>query len=313
MTDFSDRDIDATMDQFEAAVSARPLDLPEVTLRRALLALDGSNQDRAVLDVGRAVAARLGSGLVLTYAYERPGADAEHDSYLVRQAEQLAAGGVDIEHARAEGGGRAFQQILSVAEAKACDFLVLPSPYLENIDDLGRASVGTTTDVLLHRRSCPLLIVRKPAANVRERLENIVVPLNLLARHAAEAAAWSLKLAPEDGLIHLLAIVDDDMLETMRHLVGQSFAADDMDEATLAGLGRPDMAGFVAAVQRRAAAADIDCRVSIRHGDVVPAVSEFANAEPCLLVVGCGKSSGSDSYQRALALIRESANPVLVV
>ena len=111
----------------------------------------------------------------------------------------------------------------------------------------------------------------------------------------------------------MLAAVDEEMLDAVRHLVGQSFRAADIDEATLAGLRTPDIASVIAAVARRAAELDIDSRVTVRHGPLIPTLADFANNEPCLLIVGCGAECGASSYQRALALIRESANPILVV
>lgn len=176
MTDFSNRDIDATMSRLEAAATATPLDVPRLEVRRVLLALDGSNQDQVILKLSRALIDRLGCPVLLTYAYEQAIADAEKDRYLAEQAAALAAGGIETAHARGQSGSRASRQILELAEAYSCDLLVLPSPYLKDFQDLGRASVGTTTDILLHQRATPLLIVRKPAENVRNRLENVVLP-----------------------------------------------------------------------------------------------------------------------------------------
>lgn len=307
MTDFSDRDIDVTVSQFEAAASAHPVDLPQLEIGRILLALDGSNQDRAVLDLGRAIAARLGSGVLLTYAYEEVEAP-EKDSYLAEQARGFAGKQPSIAQARA---GRAYARILELVRAHGCDLIALPSPYLEDFRDLGRASVGSTTDILLHRRAAPLLIVRKPAETVRDRLEHIVLPLNLLSSRGAEAAAWALQLVPPGGTIHLLAVVDEEMLDAVRHLPGEPFRAADLDETMLAGLGKPHLAGLVAVVQRRAAEIGVQCRVTVRHGALVATVAEFANAEPHLVIVGC--SDESSAFQQALALVRASTNPVLAV
>jgi hypothetical protein len=313
MTDFSNRDIDATMSRFEAAATATQLDVPRIEVRRALLALDGSNQDHAVLNLSRALMNRLGRPVLLTYAYDQPTADPEKDRYLAEQAAALAGGGIETAHARDTSGGRAFQQILKLAETHACGLLVLPSPYLEDFQGLGLASVGTTTDVLLHQQATPLLIVRKPAESVRDRLENVVLPLNLVSPQSADAVAWALKLVPEGGMVHLLAVVDEEMLDAVRHLLAQSFEAKDIDDATLGGLGRSDMAGFVATMQSRAAEATIDCRVSVRQGSFIPTIAEFANAEPCLLIIGCGGDCAARNYQWTLALVRQSVNPVLVV
>ncbi|MBK4723298.1 universal stress protein [Azospirillum sp. YIM DDC1] len=314
MTDFSNLDLDATINQFEAAASAQRMEVPGLTVRRMLLALDGSNQDRAVLELGRAVATRLGCAVLVTYAYEQSTPDSEKDRYLAEHAMALGrAGRIEAAHARAPGGGRAFRQILDLSKAHGCDLSMFPSPYLEDFQDVGGSSVGTTTDVLVHRRSNPLLVVRKPAENVRDRLERVVLPLNLLSERGAEAAAWALGLTPSDGTIHLLAVVDEEMLDAVRHLVGQSFRAAEVDEASLAGLGRPDVAGLVAVIQRRASEANVDCRVTVRHGPLIQTVAAFANGEPGLLVVGCGDDCAASDYQRTLGLLRESRNPVLMV
>lgn len=305
MTDFSNLDIDATINQFEAPASAQLMEVPKPAVRRMLLALDRSNQDRAVLDLGGAVAAQLGCPVLVTYAYEQGAADADNDRYLAERAAALKA-----THARAPGGGRAFRQILELTKSHGRNLVAFPSPYLEDFEDVGGSSLGTTTDVLIHRCSTPLLVVRKPAEAVRDRLERVVLPLNILSERWIEAA-WA--LAPADGAIHLLGVMDEEMLDAVRHLVGQSFRAAEVDEATLAGLGRPDIAGFVAAVQRRASEGGIDCRVTVRHGPLIQTVAAFANEAPCLLVVGCGDDCAASDYQTTLAILRESRNPVLIV
>ncbi|HKK29735.1 MAG TPA: hypothetical protein VKA18_04995 [Alphaproteobacteria bacterium] len=311
MTDFEDRDIEQNARLFQAAISARHIDLPAVEVKRMLIALDGSNQDRAVLDLSRAVATRLNAEILLTYAFEAPQTDEKHERYLTERLESLNAQGFAAKSSRAEQGARAYRQILALARPD--DLIVTASPFLEDYLDLEGASVGTTTDILLHRRAGPLLTVRKPAERVRARLEDVVLPLHLCEEHDADAVAWALRLVPEDGIVHLLAIVDDELLAEFSHLVGESFHPEDMSEETLAGLGHPHTAGLVAAAQRQAAEQGIDCRVTIRHGHLIPAIAEFVNEEPRLLVIGCDSTAAAGHYQRAAALVRESANPVLVV
>ena len=154
MTDFSNLDIDATINQFEAAASARHLDVPELRVRRALVVFDGSNQDRQVFDMGRAVAERLGCGIVLTHVPQHANGVGESERYVAEKLEAARTRvGVDVTSAPSSHTGPAFRQILSVAAAQGCDLIVFPSPYGENFEDLGRASVGSTTDMLLHHRT----------------------------------------------------------------------------------------------------------------------------------------------------------------
>lgn len=313
MSDFSDRDIDTTIHQFEAAVSARPFEIPGIKVHRILVALDRSNQDGAVLAVSRAVAARLRAKLILTSAHEEGAPDVGEGSYLSEVTAQLVSAGFEAEAFLSEPSGRAFSQILDAALAQRCDLIAFPSPYQEDFQDLGRASVGTTTDMLLHRRTGPLLIIRKPAERAREQLEDVIVPLGLLSEKAEKVAAWALELVRANGVIHLIGTVDEELMHALGHLVGASFQAEEVDEAKLAGLEQPEAAGFIGAIQRRAAERGIGCRVTVERGQLVSAVAEFANAQSSLIVVGCGSACAASDYQRTLALIRESENPVLVV
>ena len=310
MSDFSNRDIDTTVLEFEAALSARKFDIPDIRLARILVALDGSNQDRSVLDLSRAMATRFGARLLVTYAPEQAVADL--DGYVSRAAAELRGAGFEGEPVLPAQSGRAFNQILEVARKEDAELIAFPSPYLEDFRDLGGSSVGTTTDMLLHRRTGPLLIVRKPAENVREQLEDVIVPLGLLSDAPEEIAGWAIEVAPSDGLIQLVAVADQGVMRSLGRLIGAAEAGD-LDSDRLAALGDPETAGFIGAVQRRAAEAGIQCRVRVEEGELVSAVSAVANEQPCLLLIGCGAECAGADYQDVAALVRQSRNPVLVV
>lgn len=310
MSDFSNRDVDTTMHQFEAALSARKFDISDVRLGSILVALDGSNQDRSVLDLSRAMATRFGAGLLVTYAPEQ--AMDDHDGYVSRAVAELRSAGFRGETVLPGQRGRAFHQILEVARDRNADLIAFPSPYLEDFRDLGGSSVGTTTDMLLHRRTGPLLIVRKPAENVREQLEDVVVPLGLLSDRPEQVAAWAIQVAPTDGLIQLVAVADQGVMRSLGRLIGATDAGE-LDSDRLAGLDDPETAGFIAAVQRRAAELGIDCRVRVEEGHLVSAVSAIANEQPCLVLLGCGADCAGADYQEVAALVRQSRNPVLII
>lgn len=311
MSDFSNRDIDTTVDQFEAALAARKFEIPQIGLNRMLVALDGSNQDRAVLDLSRAIAARFHARLLVTLAPEATLNSGQRE-YVSQAAAELSNAGFDAEPALPNESGRAFDQILNVALDQRVELIAFPSPYLEDFRDLGAASVGTTTDLLLHRRTGPLLIVRKPAENVREQLEDVVVPLGLLSGRPELVAAWAIAVAPADGLIQLVGAVDQGVMRSLGKLIGATRAGA-LDSDRMAGLDDPETAGFIGAVQRRAADLGIDCRVRVEEGDLVSAVSAVANEQPSLVVAGCGAECTTADYQDVAALVRQSKNPILVV
>lgn len=323
MTDFSRDDIADSMSSFEAAVSAPHVEIPAVAPKTILLALDGSNQDPAAVALATAVAANAGATSVqLTFAYEGP-PDAGRDSYLAEQARHIAARAAQlvVGHSRAgtppgaAEAARPFQQILELAEERHCDLIVTVAPYLDDYAQLGTASTGTNLDMLLRRRRTPLLVVREPYADVEGCLEHLIVPLNLLGARGPEALAWAFRLvAPASGTVHLLAVADTEAMEAAAPLVGRPLEPEEIDERELANLVSSPATGLVAAAQRRAAEANIACRVSIRVGHPLGELLEFARQQQrSLIAAGCPENCSATGYLRVQALIRESPDPVLVV
>ena len=321
MTEFDRDDITDTMSSFEAAVSARRQQLPDVSARNVLAAVDGSNQDGAVLALAAEVTVRSGATrLHLTYAYEGP-ADAARDDYLAARVHELSArtASLAVTHSRTgapagTAANRAFQQILDLAAKEGCDLITTAAPYLDEFEQLGTASTGTTLDMLLRHRRTPLLVVRAAYPDVIRCLDRAVVPLNLLGVRGEQALGWAMRLVrPAAGTLHLLALADTEAVAAVGPLIGRTLAPGEMDERMLAGLVKPETAGLVAAAQRGAAHAGLACRVSIRLGEPVQEVVAFAHSlERCLLVTGCPDQCSATGYLRVQALIRESPYPVLV-
>lgn len=323
MTEFDRDDITDTMSSFESAVSARHQEIPHVSPHKILAALDGSNQDAAALALASAVARRGGAAAVhLTYAYEgQP--DAERDTYLHARARELSANapGLGVTHSRPGNPAgappnRAFQHILDLAAQEKCDLITAVAPYLDDFEQLGTASTGTTLDLLLRRRGgTPLLVVREPFPDIPRCLNHVVVPLNLLGDRGTLALAWALRLVTSgSGGLHLLALADTEVIEAAGPLIERTIGPGGVDERELAGLVKPETAGLVAAAQRSAADAGTACRVSVRLGQPVEELVKFARGlERSLVVVGCPESCSATGYLRIQALIRESPDPVLVV
>jgi hypothetical protein len=281
MNEASDDDLEESMNSFEAAFSARPIRLPEIAARPIGLALDGSNQD----PVARALA----------------GALAAQSEVEIHEVSPPA------------GGGPPFQKILEECRAARCGLIVVPAPFHEDFAELGAASIGTNLDLLLSRRETPLLVVRDPARDADASLREVVLPLSFVAHDDARAAAWAFHVLAPRGRLHLLAITDPETLARGNPAIAAAIELDEIDESALSGLGQPEMAGLVGAVQRHAAEKDLGCRISIRVGDAVETVTEFANAlDDCVLVTDCPRDEKAPAYSRAHALIRQSRHPVLV-
>ncbi len=278
MNEPDDAELDESMDSFEAAFTARRIDLPDITPLPLCLAPDGSNQDEPARRLAEILAAQL-------------------EVELHRLAPPA-------------GDTPPFQHIVDGARAAGCGLIVVPAPFAEDFAELGAASIGTNLDLLLSRRATPLLVVRDPERDIEATLREVVLPLSFVARDDALAAAWAFRALAPHGRLHLLAVVDP------AHPTPQTADALELaefGESALAGLGQPEMAGLVAAVQRHAAKQNVGCRVSVRVGDAVETVAAFANDLECLLVTTCPCDEGSPSLSQAHALIRQSRNPVLVL
>lgn len=280
MNEVDDQDMEQSMDAFEAALSAKPIQLPGIAMKRILLARDGSNQDDAARALAEAAAGRMEAAVE---TLDPPATD------------------------------KPFRRILEACAGSDCGLIVVPAPFAEDFAELGAASIGTNLDMLLTHRRTPLLVVRDPGIEAAEALREVVLPLSFLARDDAHAAAWALQLAARGGRVNLLAVADPDAESEAGQFAGRFLDAGDVDEAALSGLGHAEMAGLVAAVHRRAAESDLGCRVSVRVGPAVGAAAEFANALTCLIVVPGPTEPQEPAWRHVHALIRESRNPLLVV
>lgn len=158
---------------------------------------------------------------------------------------------------------------------------------LEDYAALGSSSLGTTQDILL--------------------------PLNLVTGPAPVPAAWAARLSRPGSELHLLAVADSEVADTIRVALREKDRIEDIDEDRLAGLVRPDVAGLVAALQRASTTGKYTCRVVVRNGPVAAAVTEYANSGSGLIVTTCTADCTSTGFQRVQAIVRGSRNPVLVI
>ncbi len=289
---------------FESALAAREPDITELPLKRLLLALDGSNQDATALALTIHLARRTDATVLPLCAWETTAA--ERADYLAARFTELRQAGVAV----AEVGSGAdcrppHAQILDACAAAQCDLLVIPAPFREDFAALGHESVGSQLDILLCRAPGPLLVVREPRPVADSALANILLPLTPSLPANADAAAWAIRLAEEDGTIRLLAIFD-------RQPEGMPATTTQTGAGT--GSANPETAGLIAAVQRRAADRGLGCRVDVQQGEEVETIVTAGNAEELLVILPCcPRNPAGRTFQRVQAIIRLSRNPVLMV
>lgn len=305
--DPDDRDLAESMHDFEAAVSARRFDLEPPALNRILVAIDGSNQSAFALGLAAELAGRSSAKLHVAYAY--PGAsEPERDRDLAAQVSSLAQAGLDVvAAARAEAETPPYERILELAAALDPDLLIVPAPYLEDLEELGADSIGVTLDKLMGQVR-PLLVVREPRDDPQASLRPVLLAVTVYVEENSLAGAWALRVIGEGGMIRVVAVVEEGVIEAL----GEHAAAD-VDLDRLAGLGRPDTAGLIAELHREARERSLGCRVSVRRGDLVQRVIEVAEQDRMLIVTGCDADPSSASYRNVQAIIRRSRDPVLVV
>lgn len=307
----NDEDLAESLSFFEAAVSAHPVELPPVALKTILLAIDQSNQDPTAEGLATALARRHGAQIQLIYAYEQGEAEAR-DRYQSERLHAIQSSGVSATSV-AKTPGSSFEQILAAVTATQSDLIIVPAPYLDDLRVLGADSIGVNLDLLMRRSPVPILVVREPQATPAASLKRIVAPLTLHEVENAAAAAWALALIEEAGALELLEVADTESLDAAKRFLTPAQIAEQMSPQILAGKESQEHASLTAAVQKRATERSLGCRVTVQVGPAVKTIAEVCNAQDQLVITGCPSDHTSSAYQRVLAVIRESRNPLLVV
>ncbi|MGE3808422.1 MAG: universal stress protein [Gemmataceae bacterium] len=272
-------DVIEDVGMFEAAVHAKHVDLELPALDKIVVALDASNQD----ETARALSAAIGK----------------------RTSAQLH------EHS----GASEAAQVLEVCAAQQAQLLVLPVPFGRDITVLKDESLGDVVDMLLVEAKIPVLCVREVmgAEAVTAALTNVILPVNVHDEACASAAAWAYRLLHHEGDLEVLAVPDRDVLEEARKLLGNAIDPLALQKEALDRAVTHEIAGLIAAVQRRGAEEDVHVHIEIKMGRPVQVVLEQANPQPRLLVIGTPREHGSPSFRRAIDILLGARGPVLIV
>lgn len=258
---------------FEAAAHAEPVDLPAVSLRTVLVALDDSNQDATARAVAKVIADALGAQVS-----EQPGLTTA-------------------------------QSLRDAKMALAADLLVLPVPFGSDIGELREESLGVVVDQLL--ASClPLLAIRQPqdAAAVQALLRRIYVPLSPVHERGALALAWACRLLGHAGTLRVLEFPDAALRQQARAL-----AAGADSQAAMQRVLTRHYAGNVAQVQRLSVASGFQVHVHSLSGRLVDETIQAVDQAAGLVVIDGAVDRRSDAFHHAADLVLASKGPVLVV
>lgn len=306
-----DSELTASIHDFEAALSAKQVDLKLPALKSILAVIDGSNQTEMALGLAAELAKQEQAQLHVAYAY-RGSAEVERDTFLEQQIATLKESGINAVRAhRKFEDSPPYEQITLLSEELDTDLLVVPAPYLEDFAELGSDSIGVNLDKLM-TQSRPLLVTREPREDASESLKPILLPLTIHIEENPLACAWAIRLIKQGGTIQIVAVVDDNILDAAKELIGEHDVAD-LDLEHLAGLKRPETAGLIAEMHRQAKQHSFGCRVIVRQGDMVTRLMELAEEGQRFIVTGCDTDPSSSSYQHVQAIIRRARDPVLVV
>lgn len=268
----------------EALLGTVDLGVPKV--ETILLALDESNQDELVVALGRVLSQRLSASLILTGGFPDELAD-EAENYVSERKQTLQREGFDAS-VLWPTGEESFDKILGTIEEARADLLILPAPYLRDLESLGDESVGTNLDVILARSPIPVLVVRDPEPHPKDILGRVRLAVYDDSPLSKAAAEWAILLSRE-GRLDALAVVEEEFVE----IIDQALALEKMTEQDLAKRLSRELVPLVTAVIRRCAEVQIPCGVEYITGDLVQAILRRGGGKGGMIVL-----RGYEAYDR---------------
>ncbi|MEM9827792.1 MAG: universal stress protein [Planctomycetota bacterium] len=215
------RDVDDAMRLFEQSKTIGDGHINPVRPSRVLLVLDGSNQDDASIVAAAHFRERFNTETLVLDGRRQ----------MDDHADPLPDVGQRISGSRpvSETDSEPHDRILSAVNRHDVDLVVLPCPLGRSIDELGAASVGTATDVLLSRLSVPMLIIRQAEKDFVASTSHVAVVVGSECDVTARAAGWALGLVRPSGRVSLNLVIEKEQFENMRSIVRSMDPASEMD------------------------------------------------------------------------------------
>ena len=201
-----DDDLHEAMARFSAAANAEKVELPVIEPpAKVLVAFDQSNQDDSVALLAKQVCTRYGATAVLTLA--TPGIDVETRRKHL-EAMQAKLSGLTCEIAPQQDDEDPADRIIDAKRDSGAKFLIMPAPYLEDLNTLGRDSLGSTTERVLARATVPVLLAREARDDLSSALDRPLIKLHVRQREAAKAMSISFGLCGKSAAYHMLFVVE---------------------------------------------------------------------------------------------------------
>ncbi len=297
-----DEQVKQSIEQFERSRIGETSAIEPRSPRRILLVLDGSAQDETSLAIAAGLHNRFQAETFVLDARE----NVAENTLAEDGAARLAAQAIE------KPSGDSYEQILSATNDKACELVIVPSPFGRDLEKVGSDSTGTVIDILLTRSQAPLLVVRRKFAVDEQpfaRVQLVLLGENATAR---EAGAWAAGLVAEGGQLQLAIDLPDELLREVCEMM-KSLAPDkNISPEQIAAVMERDSMRTHRALQLAAANAGFEYDLAVHSKDPFH-FDTFDEAQPgWLLVLALGRQAPA-SEGRVHDRIRRSPLPVLVV
>lgn len=276
MDGFEDQMLAASMQAF-AAAAAGHVTLPAVTVRRLLLALDGSDQDGATRALAEHVAARTGAEVL------------ERNDLLKAQ------------------------DVLQAADEGDVDLIVMDAPFREDFQLARHESLGITLDMVLSRSRRPILVVREPLPDVTRAFSDVLIPITMSCAKTPTEVAWALALAPEGARVQVLDVPDVSVIENAKLLLGDAIDVAALRDEALKRAATRDTAPVITAAREAGAKVAVSVDLDVRVGHPTEVFDEVTRDRTRLVVTSLPGEAGTPEYTRARVLALRSRGPVLFV
>lgn len=299
-----DRQVDASMKLFEQAKVGKLPAIKPIAIKSVLLCFDGSTQDQATIEAGRFIDKRSENvNIVVLDACE----DRDHAPSIAFA--EVAEQKWDVAQT---SKSTAYDKIIEVVANTNPDLIVVPCPFGRDFDSVGADSAGTVIDVLLHRCSIPMLVIRRVDQPIDEASANGVMVVGSENEGEPLAARWAVTFSQLSGSdsrsLTLNLVLGDEQVENIQELLNVLVPDSDIDRTKLENALASAHSRLDAALRRAATEMKIRYEMIPRADATQPQQTSLP-----LLVILPLEADDRFGYGFAQSQIRQSPHPVLVV
>lgn len=304
-----DSDLANSMDLFQRADVGKAHKLDPLKPESVLLVLDGSQQDPAVISLGRQL--RENCGCRLAHLFIPPDGQTAVSADIKQQLK--AAQSAAVVEGEVPEDEVASGRILAAVETYGPSLLVAPCPFGRNFESVEGDSTGTVVDVLTSRSPVPFIAIRRPVSaddNPTQHLRLVFTGANPAAETAAR---YALGITKTGGLIDMLLLVEESFYDNFRealHAIDpeKNVGYEDLEHALARTYGQ-----LHASLQHSTEQQGLQYELLVRNEeDNDPVTPGDPQTHPALIVLGLQRND-HDSQGEVHDYVRRSPHPVLVV